>query len=81
VGSAERTTSGRQGYDREVMAEGSRYAKHRPDRQKSHTRWQHRIRRHESSKSNICTEGVGVNVAGISVEVSVHYLGRSAVKA
>lgn len=36
------------------------------------------MRRQESSESNICTEGVGVNVAGISVEVSVHYPGRSA---
>ena len=36
------------------------------------------MRRHESSKSNICTEGVGVYVAGISAEVSVHYSGRSA---
>ena len=36
------------------------------------------MRRHKSSKSHICTEGVGVYVAGISVEVSVHYSGRSA---
>ena len=36
------------------------------------------MRRHKSSKSNICTEGVGVYAAGISVEVSVHYPGRSA---
>lgn len=35
------------------------------------------MRRHESSKSKICTEGVCVYVAGISVEVSVHYPGRS----
>ena len=32
-----------------------------------------------SSKPNFCPEGVGVDVAGISAEVSVHYSGRSAV--
>ena len=37
------------------------------------------MRRHESSKSNICTVDLGVNVAGIRVEVSVHYSGRSVV--
>jgi len=36
------------------------------------------MRRHKDSKSNICTECVDVYVAGISVEVSAHYPGRSA---
>jgi hypothetical protein len=35
------------------------------------------MRRHISSKSCTCTEGVGVDVAGISVEVGAHYPGRS----
>ena len=35
------------------------------------------MRSQESSKSNICTEGVVVYVAGINAEVSVHYPGRS----
>ena len=35
------------------------------------------MRSHKSSKSNICPEGVGVYVAGINAEVSVHYPGRS----
>ena len=39
----------------------------------SHT-W---MRRQISSKSDTCTEGVGVDAAGISVEVGVHYPGRS----
>lgn len=30
-----------------------------------------------SSKSDTCTEGVGVNAAGISVKVGAHYPGRS----
>ena len=36
------------------------------------------MRRQLSSKSNICTEDVGVDVAVISRELSVHYSGRSA---
>ena len=36
------------------------------------------MRRLKDSKSNICTEGVDVYVAGISVEVGAHYPGRSA---
>ena len=35
------------------------------------------MRSPKSSKSNICTEGVIVYVAGINAEVSVHYPGRS----
>jgi hypothetical protein len=35
------------------------------------------MRRRISSKSDSCTEGVGVYAAGISVKVSVHYPGRS----
>lgn len=37
------------------------------------------MRRPKDSKSNICTEGVDVDAAGISVEVSAHYPGRPAV--
>ena len=37
------------------------------------------MRRPQDSKSNICTEGVAVDVAGISVEVSAHYPGRPVV--
>jgi len=37
------------------------------------------MRRPKDSKSNICTEGVDVYVAGISVEVGVHYPGRPVV--
>lgn len=37
------------------------------------------MRRPQDSKSNICTEGVAVDVAGISVEVGVQYPGRPAV--
>jgi len=36
------------------------------------------MRRHVSLKSKLCTEGAGVNVAGMSAEVNVHYSGRSA---
>jgi len=35
------------------------------------------MRRRLSSKSNTCTEGEAVDVAGISVEVCAHYPGRS----
>ena len=35
------------------------------------------MRRQISSKSCTCTEGVGVDAAGISVEVGAHYPGRS----
>jgi hypothetical protein len=35
------------------------------------------MRRPISSKSNTCTESVGVYAAGISVKVSAHYPGRS----
>ncbi len=35
------------------------------------------MRRHISSKSNTCTEGMGVYAAGISVKVGAHYPGRS----
>jgi hypothetical protein len=37
------------------------------------------MRRQRDSKSNICTGGVDVYAAGISVEVSAHYPGRPAV--
>jgi hypothetical protein len=36
------------------------------------------MRRRISSKSNTCTEGMGVYATGISVKVSAHYPGRSA---
>ena len=36
------------------------------------------MRRQVSSKSDTCTEGMDVDVAGISVKVSAHYPGRSA---
>ena len=39
------------------------------------------MRRHVSSKSDICTEGVVVYAAGISGKVGAHYLGRSVGKA
>ena len=35
------------------------------------------MRRHISSKSDSCTESVGVYAAGISVKVIAHYPGRS----
>jgi hypothetical protein len=35
------------------------------------------MRRPISSKSDTCTEGMGVNAAGISVKVDAHYPGRS----
>jgi hypothetical protein len=35
------------------------------------------MRRHISSKSNNCPEGMAVYAAGISGKVSVHYPGRS----
>ena len=35
------------------------------------------MRRHISLKSNICTECVGVDMAGMSAEVRAHYSGRS----
>jgi hypothetical protein len=35
------------------------------------------MRRRISSKSNTCTEGMGVYAAGISVKVGAHYPGRS----
>jgi len=35
------------------------------------------MRRPLSSKSNTCTEGAGVDAAGIRVKVGVHYPGRS----
>ena len=35
------------------------------------------MRRRISSKSNTCTEGMGVYAAGISVKVDAHYPGRS----
>ena len=35
------------------------------------------MRRQISSKPNTCTEGVGVDAADISAEVSAHYPGRS----
>ncbi len=52
-------------------------AKRWPDEQKSHMRHACRMRRHISSKSHICTEGVYVDVAGISAKVNAHYPGRS----
>jgi hypothetical protein len=36
------------------------------------------MRRHISSKSDTCTEGMNVDAAGISVKVDAHYPGRSA---
>jgi hypothetical protein len=36
------------------------------------------MRRPLSSKSDTCTEGMGVDAAGISVKAGVHYPGRSA---
>ena len=38
-----------------------------------------RMRRQQDSKSSSCTETAEVDVAGISVEVSAHYPGRSPV--
>jgi len=35
------------------------------------------MRRHISSKSNTCTESVGVDVTDISGKVNAHYPGRS----
>ncbi len=35
------------------------------------------MRRHISSKSDTCTEGMYVDAAGISAKVGVHYPGRS----
>ena len=37
------------------------------------------MRRRLSSKSDICTESMDVDVAGISGKVNAHYPGRSAV--
>ncbi len=51
-------------------------AKRWPDEQEPH-RQTHRIRRLLSLKSKVCTEGVGVNAAGISVKAGASYLGRS----
>ncbi len=36
------------------------------------------MRRHISSKSDTCTEGMDVYATGISVKVGAHYPGRSA---
>ena len=51
-------------------------AKRWPDEQEPH-RQTHRIRRLLSLKSKVCTEGVGVNAACISVKAGASYLGRS----
>ena len=51
-------------------------AKRWPDEQKPHRR-PHRMRRPLSLKSKLCTEGVGVDAAGISVKAGASYLGRS----
>ena len=51
-------------------------AKRWPDEQEPHRRT-HRIRRPLSLKSKVCTEGVGVIAAGISVKAGASYLGRS----
>jgi hypothetical protein len=50
------------------------------DEQEAHTRRTRWMRRQISSKSNTCTESVVVDVTDISVKVSVHYPGRSAVR-
>ena len=47
------------------------------DEQKSHMRQPQWIRGQIYSKSGSCTETVEVDVADISVEVTVHYPGRS----
>ena len=51
-------------------------AKRWPVEQEPHRRT-HRMRRPLSLKSKVCTEGVGVDAAGISVKAGASYLGRS----
>lgn len=51
-------------------------AKRWPDEQKPH-RHLHRVRRPLSLKPKVCTEGVGVDAAGISAKAGASYLGRS----
>jgi hypothetical protein len=63
---------------REVFVGRKPRAKRWPDEQKPHTRRTHRMRRPLSSKSKLCTEGVDVNAAGISVKAGASYPGRSA---
>jgi len=65
------------GVHREVESGRKPQAKRWPDEQKSHTRRSCRMRRPISSKTDACTEGLGVDAAGISVKVGAHYPGRS----
>ena len=60
---------------REVHEGRKPMAKCWPDGQKLHTRRTHRMRGPISSKSKVCTEGVGVNAAGISVKAVRHTRG------
>ena len=54
-------------------------ANHWPDEQEPHRRQSHRMRRPSSSKSDTCTAGVYVDVAGISGKVARLTLGGLAV--
>jgi hypothetical protein len=60
---------------REVLVGRKPMAKRWPDEQEPHRR-AHRMRGPISSKSRICTEGVNVIAAGISVKAGAHYPGR-----
>ena len=64
---------------REVTVGRKPMAKHWPDEQESHKRRSHRMRKPRSPKSDTCTEGAGVDAAGISVKAGAHYPGRSPV--
>jgi len=66
----------RQGYHREVLAERSQ-RQSRPDEQELHMRQSYGMRRRLPSKFDTCTEGMAVDVAGISVKEVAHYPGRS----
>ena len=65
----------RGGIRRQSASAGSLSANHWPDEQEPHTRQSHRMRRPNSSKSEPCTEGVGVYAAGISGKVARLTLG------
>ena len=63
---------------REAIVGRKPMAKRWPDEQEPHRRAR-RMRGPISSKSKVCTEGVHVIAAGISVKAGAHYPGRSAV--
>lgn len=63
--------------DREVIVGRKPRAKRWPDEQEPQRR-AHRMRGQFSLKSKVCTEGVSVVAAGISVKAGASYPGRSA---